>query len=264
MDREIPVPRYYQIVHQLEKYIQENDCAIGDRLPSEKDLGLTFGVSRITARRALEEMERRGLVTKRRGKGTFVAKPSEKPEFPKFSGSIDGLFMIGRGGVVRDAAMDEVPVTVKIKKNLQLAESAASVIRIQRVLLLHGRPYAYHQNFYPISIGKQIRTQDMRKYPLLEILEDKLHIPVLEVDQVIEATLADTDVASRLEISFGAPLLYVERILLSEKKLPVGFTQAYYRADGYRVSVKLVKDNTRGLNGWRPRSVGTEPTTRRQ
>lgn len=251
MDREIPVPRYYQIVHQLEKFIQENDCRPGEKLPSEKELEVSFGVSRITARRALEEMERQGLVTKRRGKGTYVAKRREKPDFPKFTGSIDGLFMIGRGGVVKDATMDDVPVTSKIREGLQLTEPCASVVRIQRVLLLHGRPYAYHQNFYPTWIGKGIRREDLRKYALLEILEKKLHIPVVEVDQVIEATLADTEVAASLGISFGAPLLYVERTLLGEKRVPVGFTQAYYRGDGYRLSVKLVRNDMQGLKGWR-------------
>ncbi|MBI4528544.1 MAG: GntR family transcriptional regulator [Deltaproteobacteria bacterium] len=250
MNSEIPVPRYYQIVHQLEKFIQDNNCAPGEKLPSEKELQLSFGVSRITARRAFEEMERRGLVTKQRGKGTYVAKQLDGPKFPKFTGSIDDLFMIGRGGVVKEATTDEVPATARIREALGLTEQPASVVRIQRVLLLHERPYAYHQNFYPTWIGNKIQREDLLKYPLLEILERKLHIPVLKVDQVIEATLADTEIANRLGISFGAPLFYVERTLYGEK-IPVGFTQAYYRGDGYRLSVTLVKTNIRGLKRWR-------------
>jgi len=252
MNREIPVPRYYQIVHQLEKFIQENDCGPGEKLPSEKELEVTFGVSRITARRALEQMERRGLITKRRGKGTYVAKRWEKSDFPKFTGSIDGLFMIGRGGVVKEATMEEVPATQRIKEVLGLPDPTASVVRIQRVLLLHGQPYAYHQNFYPTWIGEKIRREDLYEYPLLEILEKKLHMPVLKVDQVIEATLADTEIANSLGISFGAPLLYVERTLTGKKEMPVGFTQTYYRGDGYCLSVTLVRTDMRGLKGWRP------------
>lgn len=251
MNREIPIPRYYQIVHQLEKFILENNCTAGQKLPSEKELQTTFNVSRITARRALGELERNGLVTKRRGKGTYVAKRPEVPAFPKSTGSIDGLFMIGRGGVVKEATMDEVPASSKINEVLGLTEPGASVVRIQRVLLLHGRPYAYHQNFYPTWIGKKIRREDLLNYPLLEILEKKLHITVLKVDQVIEATLADTEIADRLGISFGAPLLYVERTLTGEKRMPIGFTQAYYRGDGYRLAVTLVKTDIRGLKRWR-------------
>jgi GntR family transcriptional regulator len=250
-ETEIPVPRYYQIVHQLQKFIQENSFGPGEKLPSEKDLQLTFSVSRITARRALEEMERSGLVVKRRGKGTYVAKELEQPKFPKFTGSIDDLFMIGRGGVVKEAAKDEVVATSRIKEVLRLTEQPSSVIRIQRVLLLHDRPYAYHRNFYPTSIGNAIKREDLFKYPLLEILEKKLHIPVLKVDQVIEATLADTETADRLGISFGSPLFYVERTQYGQKGIPVGFTQAYYRGDGYRLSVTLVKTDVRGLKKWR-------------
>ncbi len=58
MEHEIPVPRYYQIVHQLEKFIQENNCTPGEKLPSEKELQTTFGVSRVTARRALRVHDR--------------------------------------------------------------------------------------------------------------------------------------------------------------------------------------------------------------
>ena len=250
-ENEIPVPRYFQIVHQLQKFIQENNFGPGKKLPSEKDLQETFGVSRITARRALEEMERNGLVIKRRGKGTYLAKELEAPKFPKFTGSIDDLFMIGRGGIVKEATKDEVAATARIKRALRLSEDIPSVIRIQRVLLLHDRPYAYHQNFYPTSIGNAIRHNDLLKYPLLEILEKKLHVPVLKVDQVMEATLADTEIAEKLRISFGSPLFYVERNLYGEKDVPIGFTQAYYRGDGYRLSVTLVKTNVRGLKKWR-------------
>lgn len=251
MEREIPIPRYYQIVHLLEKRFHDNHYAPGERFPSEKELGLTFGVSRITARRVLEEMVKLGLVTRRQGKGTYVAMNFERPDFPKFTGLIDSLFMIGRGGVVKKASVEEVLAPPKVRAALQLTGSDASTTRIQRVLLVHDRPYAYHENFYPVSIGKKIQTPDLMKYPLLEILEKKLHIPVIEVRQVIEAVVADTEVAERLEVSFGSPLFYVERLLLGEKGTPIGFTQAYHRGDGYRLSVTLVKGEGNSAKGWR-------------
>ncbi len=250
MENEIPVPRYYQIVHQLEKFIQENNCTPGQKLPSEKELQTTFGVSRITARRALEEMERSGLVIKHRGKGTYVAKPLEEPKFPKFTGSIDDLFMVGRAAVVKDASVEQVPAPPKVKTALQLEGSDTIVTRIQRVLLLNGRPHTYHQNFYPEPIGKKIKRQDVIEYPLLELLERKFRIPIIEVHQLIEATVADTELADRLEISFGSPLLSVERILLGESRTPIGFAQAYYRGDSYRVAVTLVKKGKSSSKGW--------------
>ncbi len=251
MKREIPVPRYYQIVHQLEKFIQENDCAPGEKLPSENDLVTTYGVSRITARRALEEMERTGLVTKQRGKGTYVAKRPKQPDLPRFTGSIDGLFMIGAGGTVKLASVEEVIAPPKVKAALQLDDPDTTVTRIHRVLLLHGKPYASHQNFYPLSIGSRIDRRDVLKHALFDILEKKLHIPVLQVSHVIEAALADTEIAEQLEVSFGSPLLYVERTLLGEKATPIGFTQAYYRGDGYRLSVTLVKEHDKVTKRWR-------------
>lgn len=212
---------------------------------------MTFGVSRITARRALEEMVKRGLVTRHQGKGTYVATNFERPNFPKFTGLIDSLFMIGRGGVVKEVSIEEVLAPPKVRVALRLKGSDVPTTRIQRVLVLHGRPHAYHQNFYPVLIGRKIRKPELFKYPVLEILENRLHIPVIEVRQVIEAAVADTEVAEQLEVSFGSPLLYVERTLLGEKGTPVGFTQAYYRGDGYRLSVTLVKGDGNIAKGWR-------------
>jgi len=252
MDSTNPVPRYYQIVHSLEQRLHNNHYPPGERFLSEKELELSFGVSRITARRALGELEKKGLVTRHQGKGTFVGTKPQAPEFPKFTGSLDQLFMIGKSAVVKEANVEQVVASPKLKAALQLAESDVSVTRVERVLLLDGRPYAYHQNFYPERIGRHIQRQDILGYPLLDLLERKFHVPVIEVHQFIEAVVADMDVAGRLEVSFGSPLFYVERTLLTERKKPVGFVQAYYRGDGYRLSVTLVRKDKGKPMVWRP------------
>jgi len=252
MAPETPIPRYYQIVHSLEQRLHNNHYVPGERFLSEKELELSFGVSRITARRALGELERKGLVTRHRGKGTYVGTSPQAAQFPKFTGSLDQLFMIGKSAVVKEAYVEQVVASPKVKAALQLTESDLSVTRVERVLLLNGKPYAYHHNFYPEWIGRHIQRQDVLAYPLLELLERKFHAPVIiEIQQFIEAAVADTDIAGRLEVSFGSPLLYVERTLLTEKKRAVGFVQAYYRGDGYRLSVTLVRKDGDSSKGWR-------------
>ncbi len=252
MSQETPIPRYYQITHSLEQRLHDNQYPVGEKFLSEKELGLSFGVSRITARRALGELEKKGLVTRHRGKGTYVAMRSQAPEFPKFTGSLDQLFMIGKSAVVKEATVEQVVAPRKISLALQLEDPNMYVTRIQRLLFLHGAPHTYHQNFYPQSIGKQIQRQDVFKYPLFELLERKFRTPVVEVHQIIEAAVADTEIADRLEVPFGSPLLYVERTLLTKKGVPVGFAQAYYRGDGYRLSVTLVRKDGDSSKSWRP------------
>ena len=252
MPNVIPVPRYYQIVRNLEKFIDDNNCAPGDKLPSENELQLTFDVSRITARRALEEMERNGLVIRRRGKGTYVAKRPEGPKVAKFTGSIDQLFMVGRAAVVTEADVEQVPAPHKVKIALELAGSDTSVTRIRRVLSLGGKPHTFHQNYYRQSIGEKIETKDVSVYPLLELVEKIIGKPIIEVHQLVEATVADSDLANRLAVSFGSPLLYVERTVFAERDTPIGFAQAYYRGDSYRLSVTLVRKGEGNSKGWHP------------
>jgi len=212
---------------------------------------LTFDVSRITARRALEEMERNGFVTRLRGKGTYVARQPETPGFPKFTGALDQLFMVGKAAVVKEANVEQVPPPSNVRTALQLGGSDTTVTRIQRVLLLNGKPHTYHQNFYPQSIGRKIKKEDVLRHSLLELLEKRFAKPIIEVHQIIEATVADTELADRLEISFGSPVLYVARTLLGQKGAPIGFTQAYYRGDSYRLSVTLVRKGMNRSKSWR-------------
>ena len=252
MPNVIPVPRYYQIVRNLEKFIDDNNCAPGDKLPSENELQLTFDVSRITARRALEEMERNGLVSRRQGKGTYVAKRPEGPKVATFTGSIDQLFMVGRAAVVTEADVEQVPAPHKVKIALELAGSDTSVTRIRRVLSLGGKPHTFHQNFYLQSIGQKIKMKDISVYPLLDLVERIIGKPIIEVHQLVEATVADSDLANRLAVSFGSPLLYVERTIFAERGTPIGFAQAYYRGDRYRLSVTLVRHGKGNSKGWHP------------
>ncbi len=252
MQHEMPVPRYYQIFHQLEKSIQENTHAPGEKLPSEKELQSTFNVSRITVRRALDEMERNGLVTRRRGKGTYVANRPEGPKLGTLTGSIDQLFMVGRAAVVTEADVEQVPAPHKVKIALQLGGSDASVTRVRRVLSLGGKPHTFLQNFYIQSIGEKIETKNISVYPLLDLVEKIIGKPIVEIHQVVEATVADYDLANRLAVSFGAPLLYVERTVFALRGRPISFGQAYYRGDSYRLSVTLVRKGKGGSKVWHP------------
>jgi GntR family transcriptional regulator len=252
MINEAPIPLYYQIFDYLQRRLYNNEFARGEKLPSETELASDFGVSRITARKALSEMERKGFVTRQRGRGTYVATQFEAPDFPKLVGSLNDLFLIARATVLKESSIEQVVAHPKVKAALLLRGSNPTVTKIQRVLCLNSRPFAYLQNFYPQSIGKNITREDVLKYPLLEILEQKLHTPVIEVHQIIEATVADREIADRLEISFGSPLLHGERTILTGKKVPIGFVDAYYRGDSYHLSVTLVRSTGESSQEWRP------------
>src|SRR5574341_1099270 len=75
VDRNLPVPLYYQLREALLTLIKEGRLKEGDLIPTERELGERFQVSRITVRRAIDELAREGYLVTQQGKGTFVARP---------------------------------------------------------------------------------------------------------------------------------------------------------------------------------------------
>jgi GntR family transcriptional regulator len=82
VDRNDHLPLYIQLKNIIEEKIKEEDLNPGDIIPSEKELQQEFGVSRITVRQAIKELENEGLVKKKQGKGTFVSFPKLSHELP--------------------------------------------------------------------------------------------------------------------------------------------------------------------------------------
>ncbi len=91
MQRESRVPMHRQIAHQLREAISKGEYALGDRIPTEPELSEHFGVSRITARQAVEHLVRDGVVVRKQGKGTFVQGPLVRHDLLQLRGIFDEL-----------------------------------------------------------------------------------------------------------------------------------------------------------------------------
>ena len=104
-----PIPLYFQIVSVLESRILSGHCAPGSLLGTEKDFASEFGVSRITVTRALDALESKGLITRKRALGTFVARGVRPRGRIELHGSLDAIILMGQLGETREVECDEVP-----------------------------------------------------------------------------------------------------------------------------------------------------------
>jgi GntR family transcriptional regulator len=244
MFRNNGIPLYYQLETILRKAILLGEIEAGMRLPSEDALARQYEVSRITVRRALSGLEKDVLIIRRRGKGTFV---SEKPvsfEVPKFTGSIEDLISMGIKTKTKVIDFSLTTVAKNITDHLGLPEGS-KVVRIERLRLVKNSPFSYILNYLPFAIGGTIQPGDVLVKPLLKILEDDLHIPLLEAIQRIEADAADSYVAPLLEIRIGDPLLKIQRIIFDSRHRAVEYVSVLYRSDKYYYAVKLEREEIR-------------------
>lgn len=248
MLRDKAIPLYYQLETVLRKKIFSGDFVPGSPLPSEDALAAEYQVSRITVRQALASLEQDGLVIRQRGKGTFVSETAGHFELPRFTGSIEDLVLMGIRSTTEVKDFSWIDPPEHIKDKLQVGKE--KVLRIEKIRSIENSPFSHVYNYLPLEIGEKLPSDLVKDKPMLMILEDELGIRAIEADQSVEATIADAEIASLLDIRVGDPLLKAERTVYDVKHSPVEYVSVMYRADKYAFTMKLKRKRTEKSVGW--------------
>lgn len=232
------VPLYQQIFVLLRNQIQSGDLAPGARVMGEVDLCEAFNVSRITARRALNELAQRGLVERTRGRGTTVT-PRRPPDPMRatFDGLLENIGHIGRTTSVKILHRGTEPATQDVATHLQLTPGTP-VLHALRVRTLADQGMSYLATWVPQDIATLIEGQDMSATPLLLLLEEA-GVPVASATQTITATLADSAASNALGVPAGSPLIDVRRIVSDTDDRPVEFIKILYRPELYQFHMSM-------------------------
>jgi GntR family transcriptional regulator len=250
------VPLYHQIFLILRNRIYGGTLAPGDLVPGEQELCAEFGVSRITAKRALNEMADAGLVIRERGRGTRVVR---RPPPPAVTSSIEGwlenMSLMGLTTEARVLEFSYVPASEDIAAALAL-DQGTQVQRAVRVRMLDGEPMSDLVTYVPSAIGMSFGREDLNAKPLLHLLE-MAGVKVASARQTISATIADADVANALSIHSGAPLIEVRRIVSDMSGRPVEYIRVLYRPDLYRFEMSMRR--VRGKEGMQWTAQASSP-----
>lgn len=256
LDPSARVPLYHQLFVILRNRIYGGELSPGDLVPGEQDLCGEFGVSRITAKRALNELADAGLVIRERGKGTRVVK---RPPPPTVTSTIEGwlenISLMGIATSARVLDFGYVPASEDIGNALEVAQGT-KVQRAVRVRVLNGEPMSFLVTYVPSDIGHQFDREDLNTRPLLHLLE-RAGVEVASARQTISATVADPDVAGALEIHAGAPLIEVRRVVRDASGRPVEYIRVLYRPDLYRFEMSMRR--VREKEGMRWTALSTSP-----
>ena len=247
------LPVYYQIKQTIKNWIINREYGPGSRIPSENQLATHFKVNRLTVRQALSQLAQEGFLVRKRGKGTFVTGNEDLIDrfSLEFSGFMDDLFYQVQRAKTESVSINQMkPPNRHIQEKLDLMDDTEEVTQILRVRFFRGNPFAYTINYLPTGIGKKINKAALYKKPLLQIMEQELHIKFVEALQTIEASFADQEVADLLGVAPGMPILFVERTMYTTNRRPVELVQTSYRGDLYKYIVRLrTMKGTRG-NLW--------------
>ncbi|NIL95484.1 MAG: UTRA domain-containing protein [Woeseiaceae bacterium] len=204
-------PLYHRLYTVLKAAILDGTIPYDAQMPTEQQLVATFDVSRITAKRAMDDLAAENLVARFRGKGSHVIyQYNPKAVRAPLVGMLENLVEIARLGTMRVVTTERAVPPAGIRQILALAdhEVAQKVVRI--CSNEHGEAYAYYRS-WTIGVHKGFTRNKLEKHTRLEMLrENGIHLT--QVKQVISAESASARIAEELGVEVGAALLWIRRI----------------------------------------------------
>ena len=238
VDRNSPVPLYYQIKEIIKEYIKEKNLKPHDMLPPEEELSKMFKVSRMTVRQAMKELQIEGIIYRLKGKGTFVAEKARISDLAHLKGFSEELEEMGKEHrsivLFNDLVEPPDPVLEEFK-----LEKGTKILLLKRIRYEGDIPRAIEEAYlntiaYPkIEI---VTKKDMEKESLYKILRDELSIVPTLARETIEIHEASKDEAKLLEIGKGTCLFKRVRITSSQEDVVFEYTVSLYRPDGFKLS----------------------------
>lgn len=247
-----PVARYRQISDRLASMI--TDAVPGTRVPSEPEIVARLGVSRATATQALHDLEQRGLVVRRQGKGTFVAdserviRTNRTGTLPSFS---EDLRKAGRSTRERVIALDVAGALEEVATALAI-RVGQEVWRIERVIVSDGEPVVHLVSWLPWAVFGTLTRKEIEQSSLYEQLRTADGSPLrpCAADESWSAETAPAATAALLELPTDRPVMKVVRTAFLHDGTAAEHSIAYVRGETFAVSMRIDAHNHPG------RSIG--------
>lgn len=227
--------KYHSIRDEILDLVSEMD--VGDALPPERALAPQLAVSRMTLRRAVEELVREGRLVRRHGAGTFVAEPKIAQGLAVTSFSDD---MRQRGAVPSSRTLEVGPMFAgaHLGKRLEISPGE-QLIRVVRLRLADGSPMALETLHIPRSVAPGLDAAALEGRSFYTLLAEEYSIALAGGVQTIEATVTDEAESEVLEVPMHSPAFLFERLSRAADGRVVEFVRSVYRGDRYQFRVDL-------------------------
>ncbi len=224
-------PLYFKIAQGILEQIQAGRLQHGALLPSEAELARQYQVSRITAKRALDELVRQGWAFRPQGRGTFVAQARIRDisGFRSFSEDIRGRGFQPSSQVLDFVEMEPEPA-ILTRLHLPAGEHA---FLLKRLRLADGEPVAVETAYIPCRLCPRLLQEDLAAGSLFALLAEKYTLAPTWADAEIEALLPTREQARLLGLKIGTPVLVAQRVTYSADYEVIETVESVYRGDRF-------------------------------
>jgi GntR family transcriptional regulator len=238
-------PLYLQIVEQLRDRIGSGAYPPETLLPSEAALTKEFGVSRVTVRQALAELENRGLIYRQQGRGTFVNAPHLRQQLSHEAQTIvEALRREGIEPEVQVIGLEHVKPDAQAAAILGTGDQ--EIARLTRVYLHNAVPIAQATLHLPLSMSgvAYILSQEKSGRQTTYSIFESMGLVIKEAKHVIKTVVLDSETAKRLHMKAGDICLATDRITYSPQASVLELTRFIYPPDRMRFEITLPRSST--------------------
>ncbi len=241
LDRNSPIPLYFQIKEQLLELIRkpiENPTGEPPKLLPEEQLSKIFGVSRMTVRQAINELVKEGAIHRIRGKGTFVSKSRVRGQLNEIERFVDEWSQQVKQIKVVVPILDIRPIPVEWAPKLGIPAGSASLY-IRRLRYVNDAPLALDERYLPAEYIDIISAEDVIKESIFLTIARRGKMTIERGDYEIGATAAMQYQASLLSVKKGSPLLARKLVIYAVPLKPLLTGCSYYRSDSFFYSISV-------------------------
>jgi GntR family transcriptional regulator len=241
LDRDSPLPLYYQLASTIRERIQAGLLATGEQLPAERDLAREAGISRMTARQALADLALSGDVIVRHGVGTFVAAPKLTHDALHLLGFTEE--MARQGGEVSSRVLEcsVIVPPAAIAAALELGDNEETV-RVVRLRSAGDDPLLLETSYIPRRRCPGLEHEDLERQSLYSLLELRFGHRLHAARQTIEATTASPYESTLLGVDEGASMLVLEGVTVTDSNWPIEWFKAIYRGDRVKIAIESQRE----------------------
>jgi GntR family transcriptional regulator len=228
-------PAYRRIQNAIRKRIETGKLRAGDVVESERELARIHKVSLMTARHALGDLAREGVVERRHGAGTFVAPP--KIHFNKLMSYTEQMASRGlsaRSKIVR-LSSDECDAEIAARLSLP---SASPLAVVQRVRQAADEPFALETCYLSADEFPGLAGPALERGSLFSALDRDYGVTLSYADEEIDATDADQRISDLLSIPRGTPMLRIRQLIYSTKGTPTIYVVGLYRSGRHTLLIR--------------------------
>jgi len=235
-------PLYVQLKQIIKEDISRGIYKAGQKLPPESELCTTYGVSRITVRRAITDLVEEGVLYSQQGKGSYVREAKEKRELISVGSFSDATTASGKTPSTQILSNVIIDADEKLA-NIFKMQQGDSVLNLHRILFIDNEPFIIETSYFPLAYLPDLEKYIGESPSTYQILKKRYGVEPAYSEKTLEVVLSTEYEANIFHCDRGTPLYRIDKITYDAKDRPLHYSQSLYMTSKVIFTINTGKRN---------------------